>query len=340
MKVFKYVFFLILIVIIGCAIYIAVQPNSFEFSRSRVINAPAPVVFNTVNDFEEWPRFSPWMEQDLKAQVTYDDKTVGEGAGYSWNGDVLGVGSMETETVVPYKFIAQQIHFVEPFESTSAIDWTFEPVDHGTKVTWSMKGKQDFMTKMYVAFAGTIEKNTAPDFERGLFKLDSITQADMKAYTINIEGITQHSGGFYLYTTASVKMTDYEAKMQSLMQKVGGYARANNITIAGNPFVIYHTWDKDNNAVLFSCCIPTSSKVISSESDILTGQLEPFKAIKTTLKGDYNNLKEAWDSTMDYVSQYRLTQPEGAVRLESYITDPASTPNPADWITELYLEVE
>jgi len=340
MKALKYIFFVLLILIIGAAIYIAVQPNSFEFERSKVIEAPAPVVYNIVNDYKEWPRFSPWMEQDLEAQVNYGDKTIGEGASYSWDGEVLGIGNMKTEKTVENEMIEQKINFVEPFESSANINWTFEPTENGTKVTWAMSGEQDFTTKMYVAFAGPIEKTTGPDFERGLFKLDSIVQTDMKKFEVNVDGVTQHSGGFYLYMSASSKMSDYNTKMQELLPKVTNYAKENNISMAGNPFVLYHKWDVDNNAVIFSCCIPTASQVISTESNILTGQLEPFKAVKTTLKGNYNNLQLTWDKAMAYISENGLEQPKDGIALESYITDPMNTPNPAEWVTEIYLEVE
>ncbi|WP_047547557.1 SRPBCC family protein [Psychroserpens sp. Hel_I_66] len=340
MKALKYILFLLLILFIGFAIYIAVQPNEYEFNRSRIIKAPTPVAYNTVNDFKEWPRFSPWIEQDKNAVLAYKDTTSGVGAGYSWEGEDLGIGSMKTIDVLDNKMIEQEIEFVEPMESKSNIVWTFEPVEEGTKVTWAMKGKQDFMTKAYVAFAGSIEKNTAPDFERGLFKLDSIVKADMSKYTIDVEGITQHSGGFYIYNTTSAKMEDFKQKMQEMMPQVGGYAISNNITMAGKPFVIYHKWDLENNTVMFSCCVPTTSKIITSDPNVLTGQLEPFKAVKTTLKGDYSNLQEAWDKAMAYVKNNNLIQLETGIAIESYIKGPDDSPNPADWLTEIYLEVE
>ena len=52
MKALKYILFLLLILIIGVAIYIAVQPNTFEVSRTRTINAPAPVLYNNVIDYK------------------------------------------------------------------------------------------------------------------------------------------------------------------------------------------------------------------------------------------------------------------------------------------------
>lgn len=339
MKAIKYIIFLLLIFFIGFAIYVAVQPNDYAFNRSRTIKAPTSVVYDLVNDYKEWPRFSPWIEQDTNAILSYEDKTSGIDAGYAWEGEILGEGRMQTLKTVSNKAIEQQIDFLKPFESTSKIHWTFEPTQDGTKVTWAMAGEQDFMTKLYVAFSGSIETNTGPDFERGLYKLDSIVQADMKKFSINVEGITQHSGGFYLYNTASSKMSDFKQKMQEMMPIIGGYALTNNITMAGKPFVIYHKWDEENDAVIFSCCIPTTSKMTSSEANILTGQLEPFKAVKTKLRGDYENLKESWDQTMKYIAQNNLELIESGPMIEVYLTDPMSTPNPANWITEIYLAV-
>ncbi|TXE18541.1 transcription activator effector-binding protein [Psychroserpens burtonensis] len=340
MKALKYILFLLVILFIGFAIYIAVQPNDFVFKRSKIMKAPTPVVYNVVNDFKEWPRFSPWIEQDTDAVLTYNDKTSGVDAGYSWDGEILGIGSMKTTDVLNNTSIVQQIEFIEPFESNSNINWTFEPAEEGTKVTWSMNGKQDFMTKLYTVFMGSIEEATGPDFERGLYKLDSIVQADMKKYSITIEGITQHGGGFYLYNTASSRIEDLEQKKQEMMPIVGGYALSNNITMAGKPFVLYHKWDTDNNTVMFSCCVPTTSKIETSDPNILTGQLEPFKAVKTVLKGDYINSKEAWNKAMAYIKDNDLKEPLAGPVLESYVTDSKSTPNPANWITEIYLAVE
>ncbi|XCF07496.1 SRPBCC family protein [Tamlana crocina] len=339
MKALKYILFLLLIFVIGLAIYIAVQPNEFRFSRSTVIKTPASVVYNKVNDYKNWPSFSPWIEQEPTAILTYGDKTSGVDGSYAWNGDILGEGQMTTLSVNENESIEQHIQFIKPFESESDINWTFEPTDEGTKVTWEMAGKQDFMTKVYTTFAGSIEDMTGPDFERGLFKLDSVVVADMEKYTVTVDGLTEHGGGYYIYNTTSCKIPDLEAKMQEMMPKVSKYAIKNNIQMAGAPFTYYHKWDEKNNAAMFSCCVPTTDRVISSESDILTGQIEPFKAIKTTLKGNYSNLKEAWKTTMKHITDSDIEFTEDGPMLEVYLTDPMNTPNPADWKTEIYIAV-
>lgn len=341
MKAIKYIFFLLLIAIIGLAIYTAVQPNEFNFSRSRVTKAPVSVVYDKVNDFKNWPEFSPWMEQEPDATLTYGDKTSGANSSYSWNGEVLGEGSMKTLSTEKNTSIAQHITFIKPFESESDINWFFENTSEGTKVTWNMKGKLDFMTKVYTTFAGSIEDMTGPDYERGLFKLDSVVTADMKKYSVIVNGITEHSGGFYIYNTVSCKIPDMPKHIQQMMPKLGDYAMKNNIKMAGAPFNYYHKWDTENNTVMFSCCVPTTERVISTAPDILTGQLKSFKALKTTLKGDYVNLKEAWETTMKHIEDNDglETNPNGPM-LEAYRNDPMQHPNPADWITELYIALK
>ncbi len=68
-------------------------------------------------------------------------------------------------------------------------------------------------------------------------------------------------------------MSEMESKMGEMMTKVFTYAQQNNITMAGSPFSIYHKWDEENGTVMFSSCIPTTAKVITADSNILTGIL-------------------------------------------------------------------
>tara|TARA_R110002096_G_scaffold56474_3_gene144108 strand:- start:1333 stop:2355 length:1023 start_codon:yes stop_codon:yes gene_type:complete len=340
MKAFKYVLFLLLIAIIGTAIYVAVQPNSFEVTRTRTIKAPASVIYNNVIDFKNWEAWSPWVEKEPSTKIVLSEQTQGVGGSYTWT-DKDGAGTMKTTEAVPNTSIQQNMQFAE--FPASDVSWNFKPnEDGGTNVTWTISGKDlPFGFKAYTAFSGGMEKQIGPDFERGLEKLDSVVQASMKVYSIKVNGITQHSGGFYLYNTTSSKIDELANKIQEMLPKLSSYVMKNNITMAGAPYVNYHKWDEENNAVMFSSSIPTVEKVITdSDSGILTGQLPPFKALKTTLKGDYKNLKEAWETAMAYITENNLEQVETGPTIETYLTEPMNTPNPADYITEIYIAVK
>ena len=339
MKALKYILFLLLIAIIGLAIYIAIQPNNFEVNRTRTIKAPPEVIYDNVIDFKNWEAWSSWVEADPDMKITLPEQTSGIDGSYSWE-DKDGIGTMKTTETIPNKSIQQQMQFAD--FPPSDITWSFKPNEDGsTDATWTISGKDlPFGFKAFATLMGGMEKQIAPHYERSLEKLDSIVVASMKVYSINVNGISQHGGGYYIYNTASCKISDLANKMQEMMPKIALYATNNKIKMAGAPFTYYHKWDEENNAVMFSCCVPTTEKVISSEPDILTGQLKPFKAVKTTLKGNYTNFKEAWETAYKYINDNDIEALPNSPALEVYQTDMMHTPNPANWITEIYIAVK
>ena len=339
MKILKYILLLLLILVIGFSIFIAVQPNSFDVTRTRIINAPQSVVYDNVIDFKNWESWSSWVEEKPETVITLSEKTEGIGGSYAWE-DEDGIGTMKTIDAKPNSSITQEMQFGD--FPKSDVTWSLTPNEDGsTEVTWNITGKDlPFGFKMFSALMGGMETQIGPHFDRGLTLLDSILQTEMKVYSINVEGVTQHSGGYYLYNTTSSKFSEFEQNMTQMLPKVGAYAITHNVTMAGPPFILYHKWDEENDAVIFSCCVPTNSKIISNEPGILTGQLKSFRAVKTVLKGDYDNLKEAWGATMTYISENNLEMIEGGAMLETYITDPMSQPNPAKWVTEIYVAVK
>lgn len=117
MKILKYLLLLVLIVVIGGAIYLATLEGTYDINRSKVINAPAAVVFDKVNDYKSWTEWSPWFELDPEVKLTYGDITSGSGASYSWHSDNkdVGAGSMETTEAVTNESISQKIAFTKPW---------------------------------------------------------------------------------------------------------------------------------------------------------------------------------------------------------------------------------
>ncbi|WP_458629143.1 SRPBCC family protein [Winogradskyella sp. PC D3.3] len=339
MKAFKSFLLLFLILVIGVSIYIAVQPNSFEVTRTRTIKAHKSVIYNNVIDFKNWKSWNPWTESNPEIVVTLGDTTKGIGGTYNWK-DKATLGRMSTIATKPNTSITQDMQFGEFPKSN--VTWDFKSNSNGsTDVTWTISSKNlPFGFKMWSAFSGGMEQQIGRDYERGLEKLDSTVQAEMKVYNVNVLGITQHSGGYYLYNTASCKFSDFPQKMKTMLGDIGSYAITHNISMAGKPFVLYHKWDEDNDAVIFSACIPTNSRILSEEPEVLTGKLESFRTVKTILNGNYSNLKEAWNATMTYIADHNLEMIEGGPMLETYLTMPKNFPNPADWKTEIYVAIK
>ncbi|AFL79896.1 transcriptional regulator, effector-binding domain/component [Aequorivita sublithincola DSM 14238] len=340
MKILKYLLFLILLIIIGSAIYFGTKDGTYDVQDSITIMAPPEVVFNKVNDYKSWETWGPWKKEDPSITFTYAEKTSGEGASYSWDGDMSG--SMTTTKVIPNKEIEQDLTLVTPAgERHPKVYWNFEEVDGGTKVTWGMKGEHTLIDKAYYSFSGM-------DFNAQMHKMNKEglegialeVAEDMKQYSINVDGVTQYGGGYYMYTTSVAKQEEVDQKTEPMMNMVIDFVKTNNLNMAGKPFTLYNSIDNANNTVIFSTGVPVKEKVVTPEgSPVVCGFMEPVSAVKISLKGNYKHISEAYSKGEKYIVQNSLQKdPEGKM-FEVYITDPEATPNPADWLTEIYIPI-
>ena len=339
MKALKYILFVLLIVVIGLAVFIAVQPNSFEVERSRTIKAPASVVYNNVIDFKNWEAWNSWKEEKPEIVITLPEETKGIGGSYTWE-DEDGIGAMKTLDAKQNASITQEMQFGD--FPKSDIKWSFTPNDDGsTEVTWNIAGKDlPFGFKAFATLMGGMEKQISPHYERGLEMLDSVVVNSMKAYSVKTDGITEYGGGFYMYKTTSATSSNISQIMGKQYGEIMSYMAKNNVVQTGMPFTIYNEMNDANNNIIMSQAIPVQNKVdIAQDSEILCGYIPKTKVFKTTLKGNYTNLPKAWESAMTYIAKNNLQQSD-IKPFEIYQTDPGNYPNPADWVTEVYIPIK
>ncbi|WP_299521366.1 GyrI-like domain-containing protein [Winogradskyella sp.] len=336
MKALKYILLLLLILIIGFSIYVAVQPNSFEVERSRTMKAPTSMVYDNIIDFKNWEAWSSWAEADPDMKITLPEKTEGVGGSYSWE-DKDGIGTMKTTAAIPSTSITQEMQFGD-FPS-SDIAWDLKPNEDGTtEVTWKIKGENlPFIFKMFSVMMGGMESQIGPHYERSLEKLDSILIADMERYNIDINGITEYGGGFYLYKTTNANSTNISAKMGENFGAIMEFMGQNGLKQSGMPLTVYNEMAE---TVIMSNGIPVKERVeIPDGSDVSLGFTPKIKVLKTTLTGNYTNLPKAWEATMKHIEEQGLEQSE-LKPFEIYTTDPGLYPNPADWKTEIYIPLK
>lgn len=340
MKILKYLFFLLLIVIIAGAIYIATKDGEYHVEETTIVNAPLPVVFNEVNNYYNWETWGPWSNETDDLIVDFNPVTHGEGGGFSWKSENLGDGSIITRKVLIDNLIEQDVVHNPSFaESKGNMYWNFEKVEEGTKVTLGMSGSQSFREKLAFAFKDiSIGELLKPRFKKTLENLNSSLINKMSVYSINVDGVTTHGGGFYMYSTTATRLSQVPDQMKKMVTDVRNYMETNNISQQGDPFVLYNSWDEQNNSAIYSVGIFTPSLVITpADSNILNGMMPSQEVVKTTLKGDYDNLKEAWDMAHRYINENNLQIDEESQPFEVYRTNPDSIVNPANWVTEIYI---
>lgn len=165
--------------IVTLLIIVAGKPDSFRLQRSITIQTPAEAIYPLIDDFHNWPQWSPWEKMDTTMQRTYSGETAGAGAVYDWTGTgKAGTGRMVIKEAVPSSRILIALDFFKPFKASNMAEFTLQPQDGATVVTWAMYGPSPFISKLMSTFFN-METTVGPDFEAGLQSLKTISEGHL-----------------------------------------------------------------------------------------------------------------------------------------------------------------
>lgn len=336
MRILKYILLLALLAVIGFSVYVGTQKSEYEVEKSKIIKAEKSVIFTYLNDYRNWEDFGTWKEEDPSMIFTYSDTTIGKGASYSWKGK-FGEGKTTTVFEKENDSISQKVLF-SGNEGTAY--FTFKDTTGGTKVTWHSKGTLKFMDKFYAIFKGGAEKMIGAMFEKTLTKLDKVISYEINTYDIKVDGVVQKPGTIYFQQKLTCKISEVQKNVNLVLQSMVLFFKDNGIQMTGSPFVLYNSYDIANDKASFSVCLPMQEEIYTAEgSDYTSGKIESFQALKTTLKGDYSHIKEAWEKARAHARTNNLSENSSGKRMEVYTISANQIKNPSKWVTEIYLPV-
>lgn len=173
---FLKILFILLALLIVLIVVIALRPADFRISRSATFSAPQTAVFEQVNDLKKWDKWSPWAKLDPNMKQTFEGPPVGTGASSSWVGNnQVGEGKMTITESRPSDLVRMKLEFLKPFTATNDVEFTFTPDGDKTVMTWTMTGKNNFVSKAMGLFMN-MEKICGDQFEQGLMSIKSIVE--------------------------------------------------------------------------------------------------------------------------------------------------------------------
>jgi uncharacterized protein YndB with AHSA1/START domain len=150
--------------------------DTFSVERSLTIDSPPARIYDQIANFHNWASWSPWEDADPQLHRTYSGAESGTGAVYAWSGNrKAGQGRMEiTEATEPER-VQIDLVFEKPWKARNDTLFTIAAQGSGSRVTWSMTGRNTLMTKVMGIFK-SMDKFLGPDFDRGLARLKSTTE--------------------------------------------------------------------------------------------------------------------------------------------------------------------
>ena len=335
MRILKYIFLLILLVAIASTVFIATQKGEYEVTRSRLVNVSEAIAYNYVSDYSNWPQ---WMIfEDGKVDYTFPTYSGENNNIFRWNGSDSS-GEVQTISKSGTDSITQKMLYDG---IASNVVWTFKDTVGGTKITVTSKGKLNFMSKFRALRNGSADKFVGSFYENSLASLDKTLKHELKTFKVKVEGVVVKSAKFFIQQTIVSKDSKIINNSRIMRARLEAFAKENSIVADGQPFVLYHYSDASKKTTKFSVCYPVKNEIFISEgSDMSSGHYESFRAVKTTLTGNYTHLEEAWLKTVEYLNTNKLTQKATLPRLELYKIGKEKFSSPTQWVTELYLPIE
>lgn len=318
-------------------IYIATQKGNFTVKSSKLINSPKATVFSYVNDYKNWQKFSSWIDSDKDIKLSYSPVSSGNGSSLTWEGS-NDIGNIQTLYTKGNDSIVQKMEFNG---TSSDVFWTFKDTIGGTKVTWKSVGKMDFMLKVNAFFSGSSQNSLSKIYDKSLASLDKSLDFENTTFDIKINGIVKKLETFYLRQSFTSKISDITRNANVVFNKISTFCKQNNIALNGRPFIIYHTYDTINDLTRVSFCIPIKEQIFTSQgSDILSGKLVAFEALKTSLTGNYTYKNKALEKTIEYTTNKKIHTDTTFSHLEIFTIGKNENVPPSKWQTDIYFPIQ
>ncbi len=303
-----------------------------DVKKSIQINAPKEKIFKTLNDFNHWTKWSPWLIMDPNAKVAVSD----DGKYYEWEGERVGSGNMNVIHETPDESIDYDLTFLKPWKSKSKVRFELKEEGKGIKVTWLMDSRLPFfmfwMKRMMTEFIGM-------DYERGLAMLKDYVEDGEVHSKLHFKGISHYDGCTYIGVKTDCTLDEVGPKMQEDLTKIGAYLEKHQDKVAGEPFSIYHKWDMVGKKVSYTSGVPVTSVPEDLPEDMISGSIPSTKVYTLEHVGQYAHLGNAW-STMYNMHRGKVFKPKKGIHpFEVYKNNPGEVPDD-ELVTEVNFAVK
>ncbi|WP_339888956.1 GyrI-like domain-containing protein [uncultured Flavobacterium sp.] len=332
MKILKYIFLLLLLCGVAGFVFIATQPGEYTITKSKEISASKDVVFNFVNDYNNWYLWNANIDSTSSKELFSEDSktyTISNG-----NESII----YETLKLYNSDSISQKL---TQDNLTHNLVWKFTTTQKGTLLSCEMKGTMTLKQKVFSVLQGGAQNYLGDDIQKSLTNIEKYLTNQLNKFNIKIYGLATKEGTLFIKQIDSSSTKNFSSISRNKIPELIKFAKENSINYTEAPFVLFDYWNTTNNKTKFSICLPVKEEIITSEgSDVLGGELFEYRAIKVTLTGDYSHIRKAWDEGFKYIERNKLTIDTNGSYIESYKVSAPSESEPSKWVTDIYIPIK
>ncbi|MGD1844532.1 MAG: SRPBCC family protein [Salibacteraceae bacterium] len=305
-------------------------PDRMKFERSLVMSASPDAIYEEVANFEKWEAWSPWIKMDPTIVNAYEHSDLGPNTVMKWTSTESGDGLQTITEMVKNEKIVTKLNFSD-WPGDNFATWTFEEVEGGTKVTWSMNGAPAMLPfrPLVALMQGTVEKS----YDMGLAAIKEIAE---KKPSISWEEVTIDAPRWAIAIRDTISIDEMATIHGKCYGKIATFLSENNIEIADKPLCVNHGWDPKNNFIDLELAIPVADSIAVGEGMNMC-QIPAQKAMMYRYYGAYDAMEPTYE--MLFADLQRKGIELSGPSWEIYVTDPMEEKDQSKVETDLYFPI-
>lgn len=316
---------------------------ALKVSRSINIESDPQTVFDHFRDFKTWGTWSPWLLADPNTTVTVSENANEVGATYSWDGEIVGAGSMEhLELSSPEEHgnqgaIECMLRFTRPWKSEADVRFVMVPSDpssRSTTVHWEMDSNLPFFLFW---MKGMMQSLISMDYERGLKMAKELIESGHIESKTTANGSVDVQARRIIGVSSFAKLPEVGPAMEKVIAEAKQKLLAAGLSSEGQWVSVYDHLNLKTRDLRFTSGIEVSEST-PVPSGMVEKQLGAGRAIHVTHVGRYDHLGNAWFTAHQVLQSGAHKQLKQAA-YEVYENTPENAA-PQDLVTHVYLPVK
>lgn len=337
MRVFKYLFFALLFLIIAFFAYgFFFLEDKVQVSRSIQIDRPAKVVFKTINSMHTFNQWSPWAKLDPNATYTYEGPVNGVGSRMIWSGnEEVGSGRQTIIESKPYERVKAELYFDGQGDDPAWANYQIKDMGESSEVSWVFDA--DFNGDIMGRYFGMMmDGMLGPQYELGLSNLKTLVEAQAVYDFSGFSTENVASQNILYISTSGNTNEDLSSVIGAAYAKITEFMSANDINFGGMPLAITRSWE--NSVWEFDAAIPVDLTSIEGDTgEIQLGQTYAGKAVKYIQQGSYDQGEASYALMDAFIAENELER--NGNPWEVYANDPTTVPE-SDILTYIYQPIK
>lgn len=296
--------------------------DKFEVEKSIEINTSPTLVFEQINNFKNWEKWDPWLQEESSMELEYNEIVSGVGAIKKWKSDNFSNGEMQITESSYIDFVKFNIT-IEGWNSFEGII-SLKASENGVIVSWKDSGDLDFLMRV---MGPLLNKMIGKDLEKGLKNLKQVCES-VPAISSEVF-ISDPISSYELAIIDSCKIDDIQLTLSDIFQEVFTQLAINGVSPSSAPFAQYLSLPKqagENDFVVIKAGVFSDiSLEIDPNSRIKSSEVILEQTIECIHIGAYSTLNkthqkiEAYCQKNDLVIEYP--------GYEFFETDPSLEPD-------------